>query len=153
VEGRFTILTSVAIDRRRLAEREQLPLFPELLGSEPGDARATLGPALRANLAAGRASTISMTTYLTLGSPVARRLYRLLAVTLGPDAPSWEVALDRLAEQLPLAQRYPSHIQRVLQPAHEMLAEVGIAAAELRQEGRGWVVRYSGGEVGGGSRE
>jgi plasmid replication initiation protein len=143
LDGRFTVLASVAIDRRRLAEREQLSLFPQLLGSEPGDARATLGPMLRANLAAGRASTIAMGTYLALASPVARRLYRLLAVTLDPAAPSWEVPLDRLAEQLPLVQRYPSHIQRVLQPAHEMLKAAGVVAdVAVRQEGRGWVVRY-----------
>jgi hypothetical protein len=143
---RFTVLTSVVIDRRRLAEREQLTLFPQFLGSEPGDARATLAPPLRANLAAGRSSTISMSTYLSLGSPVARRLYRLLAVTMPPETPSsWEVPLDRLAEQLPLAQRYPSHIQRVLQPAHDMLRASGVVGGvEMRQTGRAWVVRYEG---------
>ena len=145
VEERFTILSSVAIDRRRLAEREQLTLFPQLLGNEPGDARATLAPALRANLAAGRTSTLALGTYLALASPVARRLYRLLAVTLEEEGTSWEVPLDRLAEQLPLTQRYPSHLQRVLQPAHDALvaAEV-VRAVVLRQVGRGWVVRYQG---------
>jgi plasmid replication initiation protein len=145
VEERFTILSSMAIDRRRLAEREQLTLFPQLLGNEPGDARATLAPALRANLAAGRTCTLALSTYLALGSPVARRLYRLLAVTLEGEGTSWEVPLDRLAEQLPLTQRYPSHLQRVLQPAHDALvaAEV-VRAVVLRQVGRGWVVRYQG---------
>ena len=145
VDERFTILSSVAIDRRRLAEREQLTLFPQLRGNEPGDARATLAPALRANLAAGRTCTLALGTYLALGSPVARRLYRLLAVTLDTEGTSWEVPLDRLAEQLPLTQRYPSHLQRVLQPAHDALvaAEV-VRAVVLRQVGRGWVVRYQG---------
>ena len=143
VDERFTILSSVAIDRRRLTERDQLTLFPQLLGNEPGDARATLGPAVRANLAAGRASTLSLPTYLALGSAVARRLYRLLAVTLDDEAASWEVALDRLAEQLPLTQRYPSHLQRVLQPAHDALVAAGVVAAvAVRQAERGWVVRY-----------
>src|SRR6478672_7493424 len=39
LEGRFTILSSVSIARRRLAEREQFTLFPVLAASEPGDAR------------------------------------------------------------------------------------------------------------------
>src|SRR6266513_624183 len=44
LEGRFTILSSVSIARRRLAEREQFTLFPVLAASEPGDARVTIGP-------------------------------------------------------------------------------------------------------------
>ena len=145
LDGAFTLLTSVVIDRRRGAEREQFALFAELAGGEPGDARATLSPTVRTTLAAGLASTLSLATYLALASPVARRLYRLLAVTLDTGAQSWTVPLDRLAEQLPLAQRYPSHLQRVLQPAHEMLAAAGVVAdAEVRQAGRGWEVAYRG---------
>lgn len=142
LDGRFSLLTSVVIDRRRLTEREQLPLFPELQGGEPGDARATLAPPLRANVAAGRTSTLALATYLTLGSPVARRLYRLLCVTC-EDAPVWRIPLDRLAELLPLAQRYPSHLQRVLLPAHEMLVDAGVVReASIRQEGKEWMVEY-----------
>jgi len=145
LDGSFTLLTSVVIDRRRGGEREQLALFPELAGGEPGDARATLSPTVRATLAAGHATTLSLATYLSLGSPVARRLHRLLAVTLDAGAPSWTVPLERLAEQLPLAQRYPSHLQRVLQPAHEALVTAGVvSAAEIRQAGRGWEVEYRG---------
>jgi plasmid replication initiation protein len=141
-DGRFSLLSAVVIDRRRLAEREQLPLFPELQGGEPGDARAVLSPLLRANLAAGRASTLSLATYLILGSPVARRLYRLLCVAC-EEAPVWRIPLERLAELLPLAQRYPSHLQRVLFPAHEMLVDAGIVReASIRQEGKEWVVEY-----------
>ena len=44
--------STVEVRSDRLAEREQLTLFPQLLGNEPGDARATLAPPLRANLAA-----------------------------------------------------------------------------------------------------
>lgn len=143
LDGRFSLLTSVVIDRRRLTERDQLPLFPELQGGEPGDARATLAPPLRANLAAGRTSTLALATYLTLGSPVARRLYRLLCVAC-EDAPVWRTPLDRLAELLPLAQRYPSHLQRVLLPAHEMLVDAGVVReASIRQEGKEWVVEYA----------
>ena len=146
LDGQFTLLTSVAIDRRRGAEREQLSLFPQLGTGEPGDARATLSPLVRANLAAGRTTNLSLATYHALGSPVARRLYRLLAVTLDGGAPSWTVPLERLAEQLPLAQRYPSHLLRVLQPAHEMLEQAGVvAAATARQAGRSWVVEYRAG--------
>jgi hypothetical protein len=55
----------------------------------------------------------------------------------------WAVSLGDLAELLPLAQRYPSHLQRVLQPAHEMLVSAGIVeAAEVSQDGDGWRVRY-----------
>ncbi|HEX5580906.1 MAG TPA: replication initiator protein A, partial [Gemmatimonadaceae bacterium] len=124
---RFSLLGSVVIDRRRLADRVQLSLFPEMVSGEPGDARATLSPVVRESLAAGHASdaphAISLPTYLTLGSPVARRLYRLLAAAIPPHAERWAIPLDRLAEQLPLTQRYPSHLQRVLAPAHQQLLD------------------------------
>ncbi len=144
---RFSLLGSVVIDRRRLADREQLALFPEMVSGEPGDARATLSPVVRESLAAGQdageAHTISLPTYLTLGSPVARRLYRLLAAAIAPDEERWTVPLDRLAEQLPLSQRYPSHLQRVLAPAHEQLLDASVVAtANVRQEGKRWVVEY-----------
>lgn len=141
---RFSLLGSVVIDRRRLADREQLPLFPDLVSGEPGDARATLAPAVRASLVAGGSHEISLATYVTLGSPVARRLYRLIAAACADDDVAWTVPLDRLAEQLPLAQRYPSHIQRVLAPAHQQLVDASVlASADVRQEeGKRWVVEY-----------
>jgi len=53
------------------------------------------------------------------------------------------VPLERIATQLPLAQRYPSHLQRVLQPAHEMLLGAGIVRdAAVRQVRREWFVDY-----------
>jgi hypothetical protein len=56
---------------------------------------------------------------------------------------TWRVGLERLAEQLPLSQRYPSHLQRVLQPAHEMLLAAGLVRdAAIRQEKRKWYVDY-----------
>src|SRR5215212_912429 len=121
LEGRFTILSAVSIARRRLAEREQFTLFPVLTASEPGDARVTIGPLIRANIAAGYTVTLSAMHYLSLTNPVARRLYRLLEVAREEGMVTWRVPLAALAEQLPLTQRYPSHLQRVLQPAHEML--------------------------------
>jgi uncharacterized protein YijF (DUF1287 family) len=55
----------------------------------------------------------------------------------------WRVALNALAEQLPLTQRYPSHLQRVLQPAHDMLKEAGVVQdATVRQHQRDWFVDY-----------
>src|SRR5215212_12157321 len=66
LEGRFTILSSVSIARRRLAEREQFTLFPVLTASEPGDARVTIGPLIRANIAAGYTVTLSAMHYLSL---------------------------------------------------------------------------------------
>ena len=114
--------------------------------------------------------SLSTLSYQALSSPVARRLHRLLtAVTTAarhaaPVAPSvpdevaeadarhphavatpsaWIVPLERLAEQLPLAQRYPSHLQRVLQPAHDMLLATGVVStAAIEQQEREWRVRY-----------
>jgi plasmid replication initiation protein len=129
LEGRFTILTSVSIARRRLAEREQFTLFPVLTASEPGDAHVTIGPLIRSNIAAGHT--------------VARRLYRLLEVAREEGMVTWRVPLASLAEQLPLTQRYPSHLQRVLQPAHEMLLAAGLLRdATFRQLNRDWLVDY-----------
>ena len=143
LDGRFTVLGSISIDRRRLTDRDQLALFPSLTASEPGDARVTLAAQLRTNIAANHIVTLSAAQYLALSSPVARRLYRLLEVAREEGTVTWRVALERLAEQMPLAQRYPSHLQRVLQPAHEMLVAAGlIRGATIRQLQRQWFVDY-----------
>jgi plasmid replication initiation protein len=143
MDGRFTLLQSVVIDRRRTADREQFSLFPSITAGEPGDARIMLAPLVRANLRRGYTSVVSAALYRQLTSPVARRLYRLLEAWREPTVTAWSLTLEALAEQLPLAQRYPSHLQRVLQPAHEMLLTAGIARkAEFTQHQRAWTVDY-----------
>ena len=98
---------------------------------------------IRDNLAANHTISISAQRYWALGSPVARRLYRLVEVARADGRLTWRVALDQLAEQLPLAQRYPSHLQRVLQPAHDMLVAQGVLRnAAVRQHQREWFVDY-----------
>jgi plasmid replication initiation protein len=144
LEDRFTILTSVSIERRRLADREQFTLFPVLTASEPGDARVTISPLLRENISAGCTVTLSSPLYQSLTSPVARRLYRLIEVAREMGMVAWRVPLEELAAQLPLTQRYPSHLQRVLQPAHEMLVAAGVVrSAVFRQINRDWLVDYA----------
>lgn len=143
LDGQFTILSSVMIARRRVAERDQFTLFPVLAVSEPGDARVTLSPLIRANIAAGHTVSLSTLHYQSLTNPVARRLYRLLEVARQEGTVTWRIPLDKLAEQLPLTQRYPSHLQRVLQPAHEMLLASGLLRdASFRQISRAWFVDY-----------
>lgn len=143
LEGRFTILSSVAIERRRISDREQFTLFPVLTASEPGDARIVISPVLRENISFGHTVALSSPQYQSLSSPVARRLYRLLEVARESGTVTWRVSLDDLAQQLPLTQRYPSHLQRVLQPAHEMLLGAGLVrGATLRQVNREWFVDY-----------
>jgi plasmid replication initiation protein len=143
VDARFTLLSAVSIERRRTHDREQLGLFPAFTANEPGDARVVISSTLRANIAARHTVTLSWTRYQELASPVARRLYRLLEVARAEGMLTWRVPLERLAEQLPLSQRYPSHLQRVLQPAHEMLLAAGIVRdAVIHQEKRRWVVDY-----------
>ncbi len=139
----FTVLSAVSVQRRRVADREQLHLFGNLSAGEPGDARVTLSSTVRANLAARHTVTLSATRYHALSSPVARRLYRMLEVARSDGRLSWRVPLERLAEQLPLTQRYPSHLQRVLQPAHEMLLSAGLVRdIAVRQYDRVWHVDY-----------
>jgi plasmid replication initiation protein len=141
--GTFSILSAIKIDRRRAADADQLGLFPALPANEPGDARVTLAPQLRANIAAEYTCTLLPAQYLALSSPVARRLYRLIAVAAAEGHSRWELPLQALAELLPLAQRYPSHLQRVLQPAHEMLVSAGVVQrATLDAEGRQWMAIY-----------
>lgn len=143
-EGRFSILTAVAIDRRRVSDRDQFSLFPAFASPEPGDATITLSPIIRANLAAGFVTTLSLQHYQALSSPVARRLYRLLEVARSSEHSTWVRSLESLAEQLPLLQRYPSHLQRVLQPAHEMLVASGILKdARTDRTATGWEVSYA----------
>ncbi len=141
--GSFSLLSAIKIDRRRALDVDQLGLFPALPANEPGDARVTLAAQLRANIEAGHTTHILPAQYLGLSSPVARRLYRLLAVVVAEGRTRWEVPLHTLAELLPLAQRYPSHLQRVLQPAHEMLVSAGVVQrATLDPEGRQWTAIY-----------
>jgi plasmid replication initiation protein len=143
IESRFTVLSSVTIERRRVSDREQLPLFPTVTTAEPGVARVVIAPQIRENLAGRHTSALSVPRYIELSSPVARRLYRLLEVARAEGVLTWRVSLDRLKEVLPLVQRYPSHLQRVLQPAHEMLEALGIVrSASVRQQRREWFVDY-----------
>jgi len=143
IEARFSILTSVVIERRRVTDRDQLALFEAVATAEPGVARVIIAPNIRENLAGRFTSSLSATRYLELASPVARRLYRLLEVARAEDVLTWRVSLERLKELLPLVQRYPSHLQRVLQPAHEMLEAAGVVrSATIRQQQREWFVDY-----------
>jgi len=143
IEARFSILTSVVIERRRVTDRDQLALFEAVATAEPGVARVIIAPNIRENLAGRFTSSLSATRYLELASPVARRLYRLLEVARAEDVLTWRVSLERLKELLPLVQRYPSHLQRVLQPAHEMLEAAGVVrSATVRQQQREWFVDY-----------
>ena len=123
LEGRFTILSSVSIARRRLAEREQFTLFPVLTASEPGDARVTIGPAIRSEHR-GRTHRHALRRPCLLTNPSPDGS---IGCSRCPEEGmvTWRVPLASLAEQLPLTQRYPSHLQRVLQPAHEMLLAAG----------------------------
>lgn len=140
---RFSILTAVAVERRRAVDREQLQLFNGMATAEPGVARVIISAVMRDNLAANHVVSLSGPCYWSLGSPVARRLYRLLEVAREEERLTWRIALDRLAEQLPLTQRYPSHLQRVLQPAHDMLVAAGVLRnAVIRQQQREWFVDY-----------
>lgn len=143
-QTRFTLLSAVAIDRRRETDRDQLALFPALASNEPGDARVTLAHQLRDNIAAGHVSTLNAQKYAALSSPVARRLYRLFEARHAEDGSAeWRLTLEHLAERLPLTQKFPSHLQRVLQPAHEMLLAAGLVrAARFLQDGRTWLVEY-----------
>lgn len=140
---RFTLLSTVAVERKRAIDREQLPLFSAISSAEPGVARVVLSAVVRENLAADHTVSLSAQCYWSLNSPVARRLYRLLEVARADERLTWRIALDRLASQLPLTQRYPSHLQRVLQPAHEMLIASGVLRnAVIRQHQRDWFVDY-----------
>lgn len=141
--GQFTVLASVSIDRRRLTDRDQLALFSALRNNEPGDARVTLAPQIRSNIAAGFTIALAATRYQQLASPMARRLYRMLQVARADSGRVWQLPLERLAELLPLSQRFPSHLQRVLQPAHEMLLAAGVLRSALvAQTGKVWQVTY-----------
>lgn len=143
VDVAFSLLTSVMIERRRSSERDQLALFPIVVAAEPGEARVVLSPVIRQNIAARHTVALNVARYFSLPSPVARRLYRLIEVARTDGVLTWRVSLDRLREQLPLAQRYPSHLQRVLQPAHDMLKDAGvIREAIVRQQHREWFVDY-----------
>jgi plasmid replication initiation protein len=143
ISGQFAVLSSVSIERRRIVDREQLGLFAAVPAAEPGVARVVLHPVVRDNITARHVVTLSLARYLALQSPVARRLYRLLEIARANGMVTWRVSLDRLRDMLPLVQKYPSHLQRVLQPAHVMLIEAGLVRdAGFRQHNREWHAEY-----------
>lgn len=143
VDLRFTVLSAVGIERRRAAERDQLGLFPVLVDGEPGEARVVISAPIRRNLEHGGVSRLPTGQYLALASPVARRLYRLIQLAVTHGLSTWQVPEQRLAEQLPLSQRYPSHVQRVLQPANEALKSAGVIQDAVRHQHLGvWYVDY-----------
>src|SRR5262245_41627614 len=59
IEARFSILSSVVIERRRVADRDQLALFESVPSGEPGVARVVISPQIRENLAARFTSSLS----------------------------------------------------------------------------------------------
>ncbi len=141
--GQFAVLSSVFIERRRKIDREQQGLFAAVPAAEPGVARVVLHPLLRENITARHVVTLSLARYFALQSPVARRLYRLLEIARANGMVTWRVSLERLRDTLPLVQKYPSHLQRVLQPAHVMLMEAGLVRdAGFRQHRREWNAEY-----------
>lgn len=143
ISGQFTVLSSVSVERRRIIDREQLGLFAAVPAAEPGVARVVLHPFVRENIVARHVVTLSPARYLALQSPVARRLYRLLEIARANGMVAWRVSLERLRETLPLVQKYPSHLQRVLQPAHVMLMDAGLVRdAGFRQQRREWFAEY-----------
>lgn len=143
VSQQFTVLSSVSIERRRQLDREQLGLFAAVPAAEPGVARIVFHPIVRENMAARHVVTLSLSRYFALQSPVARRIYRLLEIARVNGILSWRVSLERLRDMLPLVQKYPSHLQRVLQPAHVMLVEAGLVRdATFKQHRREWFAEY-----------
>ena len=143
LSGQFAVLSSVTIERRRHLDREQLGLFAAVPAAEPGVARVIFHPVVRENMAARHVVTLSLARYFALQSPVARRLYRLLEIARVNGILSWRVSLERLRDMLPLVQKYPSHLQRVLQPAHVMLIEAGLVRdAGFKQHRREWHAEY-----------
>lgn len=143
ITGQFTVLSSVTVERRRHIDREQLGLFAAVPAAEPGVARVVLHPFVRENITSHHVVTLSLARYLALQSPVARRLYRLLEIARANGIVSWRVSLERLRDMLPLVQKYPSHLQRVLQPAHVMLLEAGLVRdVGFKQHRREWHAEY-----------
>jgi plasmid replication initiation protein len=143
ITGQFAVLSSVSVERRRNIDREQLGLFAAVPAAEPGVARVVLHPFIRENIVSHHVVTLSLARYLALQSPVARRLYRLLEIARANGIVSWRVSLERLRDMLPLVQKYPSHLQRVLQPAHVMLLEAGLVRdVGFKQHRREWHAEY-----------
>jgi hypothetical protein len=104
---------------------------------------------LRTNLNAGHTVSLEIGAYSSLQSAVARRLYRVLTTVGAIEAEkgherTWRVPVLDLARMLPLTQRYPSHLLRVLHPAHEMLISAGlIRRAVARETDHGMVLEYA----------
>ena len=141
LQGQFSILSSATIQRRRRVDRYQLSLFPAVSSAEPGVARVAVAPLLRSNIERGHISLVDVAVYYSLQSAVARRLYRLIQVARTAEGePIWRISGRDMALLLPLAQRYRSHLLRVIQPANEMLVAAGVIKSVVALDGEGGVM-------------
>lgn len=102
-----------------------------------------ISPTVRTNLAMRHTVTLSSVRYHALSSPVARRLYRILEVARADGRLSWRVPLERLAEQLPLTQRYPFTCNEFCNRHNETLLSAGLVRdIGIKQYERVWHVDY-----------
>ena len=113
----FTLLSSVAVQRRRAAEREQMHLFGNLAAGEPGDARVVLSPTLRANLFSRHVVSLNV-------GPLSRAL-------LTRGAPSLPPARGRPRRGTPLVARTSGTAGRAVAP-HPALSVPPAARAAAR---------------------
>lgn len=92
---------------------------------------------------AGFLKTLDLDLYLSLRSPIARKLFRLLDKKLH-KTPVYEIELTRLANRIALTDSaYPSDIKRHFAGAHEELEKIGfLKNATYIRRGTSVSVRY-----------
>lgn len=76
------------------------------------------------SIKAGYFKDLNIEFYFNLGSPLSKRLYRYLDKKLYQKQ-RFEIGLQKLANILPLTERYPSCIKRTLNKVHNELLHVG----------------------------
>ena len=103
---------------------------------------ATLSGFLFDSIQAGYVKNLDIGFYFSLESPLARRYYRLL------DKHRWramryEIDIKRLAQKLPLQDRYPSQLRRRLDAAHaELIAHGYLESVAYHKNSRGETIAH-----------
>lgn len=112
-EGGFPLFINWKIRGRRSASHHEASAFVQL------------HPYIANNLRGFHVTDLDLDFYLQLGNPVAKKLFRLLD-RIRAEHTTFSVGLLKLGEMMPLFQKYPSQIRRVLGPAHDLLLSKGI---------------------------
>ncbi len=103
-----------------------------------------VSPALIESVRNGFIRSLDIEKYLAMRSAVTKRLYRFLSKMRYNHYPQFKISLQELADLLPIRDKRPSHIKRILERAHGRLRDDHfLADVSYRQENKDMKIIYT----------